>query len=85
MTTAPDGSIFDLSDYLKREGQELKIAVIVQGHGPHLLVAVDTVFPLVKPDFLVGGKVNNIFANLRAGNTARNYDMKTSLAYFVLE
>jgi penicillin-insensitive murein endopeptidase len=81
----PDGSIFDLSDYLRREGQELKIAVIVQGHGPHLLVAVDTVFPLVKPDFLVAGKVNNIFANLRAGNTARNYDMKTSLAYFVLE
>ncbi len=81
----PDGSVFDLSDYLKREGPELKIAVIVQGRGPHLLVAVDTIFPLVKPDFLVPGKVNDIFANLRAGNTARNYDMKTSLAYFVLE
>ena len=81
----PDGSVFDLSDYLKREGPELKIAVIVQGKGPHLLVAVDTVFPLVKPDFLVPGKVSDIFANLRAGNTARNYDMKTSLSYFVLE
>lgn len=80
----PDGSVVDLSDYLKRKGPELKIAVIVQGHGPHLLVAVDTVFPLVKPDFLVPGKVNDIFAVLRAGNTARNYDMKTSLAYFLL-
>ena len=80
----PDGSVVDLSDYLKREGLELKIAVIVQGRGPHLLVAVDTIFPLVKPDFLVPGKVNDIFANLRAGNTARNYDMKTSLTYFVI-
>ena len=80
----PDGSVVDLSDYLKRQGPELKIAVIVQGRGPHLLVAVDTIFPLVKPDFLTPGKVNDIFANLRAGNTARNYDMKTSLAYFVI-
>jgi serine/threonine-protein kinase len=80
----PDGSVVDLSDYLRREGPELKIAVIVQGRGPYLLVAVDTVFPLVKPDFLTAGKVNDIFANLRAGNTARNYDMKTSLAYFVV-
>jgi penicillin-insensitive murein DD-endopeptidase len=80
----PDGSVVDLSDYLRREGAELTIAVIVQGRGPHLLVAVDTVFPLVKPDFLMEGKVNDIFANLRAGNTARSFDMKTSLAYFVI-
>jgi penicillin-insensitive murein endopeptidase len=80
----PDGSVVDLSDYTRWDGPALKIAVIVEGKGPHLLVAVDTVFPLVKPDFLVPGKVNDIFANLRAGNTARNYDMKTSLAYFVL-
>ena len=80
----PDGSVVDLSDYLKREGTRLGIAVIVEGRGPHLLVAVDTAVPLVKPDFLVPGKVNDIFANLRAGNTARDYDMKTSLAYFVI-
>jgi hypothetical protein len=80
----PDGSVVDLSDYLRRDGPKLGIAVIVEGTGPHLLVTVDTNIPLVKPDFLVPGKVNDIFANLRAGNTARNYDMKTSLAYFVI-
>jgi hypothetical protein len=80
----PDGSVVDLSDFLRREGRELKISVTVRGLGPHLLVAVDTVFPLVKPDFLIPGKIDDIFANLRAGNRARSYDMKTSLTYFVI-
>ncbi len=80
----PDGSVVDISDFMTREGKELKVAVIVPGQGPRLLVAVDTAFPLVKPDFVTPDKVNDIFANLRAGNTARNYDMKTSLAFFVL-
>lgn len=80
----PDGSVVDVSDFMKREGQELKVAVIVPGQGPRLLVAVDTAFPLVKWDFMAPDKVNDIFANLRSGNTARNYDMKTSMAYFVL-
>ncbi len=80
----PDGSVIDASDFMTRVGNELKVAVVIPGQGPRLLVMVDTIFPLVKPDFMTPDKVNDIFANLRAGNTARNYDMKASLAYLVL-
>ncbi|MEO1492982.1 MAG: penicillin-insensitive murein endopeptidase [Pseudomonadota bacterium] len=85
LIVTPDGFVLDASDFMTREGSLLKLGVQVPGKGPHLLVAVDTIFPLVRTDFMTPDKVNDIFANLREGNTARNYDMKTSMAYFVLQ
>ena len=81
----PDGSVTDLSPSMTREGAALRIAADIAGSGPHLLLAVDTSVPLLAHDYAPPGAAGDILSNLRAGNAARQYDIRVSPGYFVIQ
>ena len=80
----PDGSVVDLSDRVAREGAALKIAAEAPGSGPHLIVAVDTASPVTGTTPNAQG-AGDILSGLRASDLSRDYDLKVSLGYFVVQ
>ena len=81
----PDGRVSDLSGYATRFGTDIKVRMVVPLAGPRVLLVLDTVRPLQGTEILAPERLGDFFSMVLDENLARDFDIRASMTFFVIQ